>query len=148
MANRPKKKPREVKRRLAGENHAVISLEGGDFRYCRRPCPECPWRVENAGNFPAEAFRHSASTAYDAAFSTFACHMAGAEKSAICAGFLLQNADNNLGVRLAAMRGDYDARQVVAGGAQLHESYRAMAEANGVEPDDPILKPCRANGAY
>lgn len=142
------RKPREVRRRMAGPDHAVVSLEGGEFRYCRRPCPECPWRKENAGNFPAEAFRHSAPTAYDAAFSTFACHMAGAEKSAICAGFLLQNADNNLGVRMAAMRGDYDPRRVEPSGAELFESYRDMAEANGVPADDPTLKPCRANGAF
>src|SRR5690606_33084679 len=127
---------------------AVVTLEGGGFRYCRRPCPECPWRKENAGSFPAEAFRLSAPTAYDVAFSTFACHMAGAEKSAVCAGFLLQNADNNLGVRMAAMRGDYDPSRVEPAGAELFESYRAMAEANGVEPDDPILKPCRANGSF
>lgn len=142
------KKPREVARRMAGDDHAVISLEGGEFRYCRRPCPECPWRKENAGSFPAEAFRHSAGTAYDAAFATFACHMAGSAKTATCAGFLLQNADNNLGVRLAAMRGDYDARRVEAAGAELFESYRAMAEANGVPATDPVLTPCRSNGSF
>lgn len=142
------KKPRETNRRMAGEDHAVITMTGGEFRACRRPCPECPWRKENAGSFPAEAFRHSAPTAYDGAFSTFACHMAGTEKSATCAGFLLQNADNNIGVRLAMMRGDYDPRRVTDGGAELFESYRDMAEANGVPADDPILKPCRANGSF
>jgi hypothetical protein len=141
-------RPRVVRSRLADENHAVITLEGGGFRYCRRPCPECPWRTRNAGSFPAEAFRLSAGTAYDAAFATFSCHMAGAEKPAVCAGFLLQNAANNIGVRLAAMAGNYDHRCVDAAGAELFESYRAMAEANGVPPDDPILKPCRANGDF
>lgn len=143
-----RQRPREVRRRLADENHAVISLQGGGFTYCRRPCPECPWRKENAGSFPAEAFRLSAPTAYDAAFVTFSCHMAGAEKPAVCAGFLLRNSANNIGVRLAGFAGNYDPRSVVAGGADLFESYRAMAEANGVPADDPVLKPCRADGDF
>lgn len=32
------------------------------------------------GEFPAEAFRHSAPTAYDMAESGFSCHSAGTER--------------------------------------------------------------------
>lgn len=32
---------------------------------------------------------------------------------------------------------------IAAGDVELFPSYRAMAEANGVAPDDPILAPCR-----
>jgi hypothetical protein len=101
--------------------------------------------VENAGSFPAKAFEHSAHTAYDASMNTFACHMSGAVKPAICASFLLMNADNNLAVRLHQFSGEIDMRQVHGDGADLFESYRAMAETNGVDPDSDVLAPCRAN---
>jgi hypothetical protein len=29
------------------------------------------------------------------------------------------------------------------GGHRLYDNYRSMAVANGVDPDDPILAPCR-----
>ena len=131
--------------------HAVISLisdKDGKGWNRREPCGQCPWRTDlPTGEFPAEAFRISATTAYDAAFNTFACHMSGKDKPATCAGFLLRNADNNIGVRLAAMRGDIK-RPVTDGGFPLYDSYRAMAEANGVAPDDPVLDLCRANGEW
>lgn len=31
---------------------------------------KCPWRVDATGEFPADAFRHSAETAYDMATET------------------------------------------------------------------------------
>lgn len=131
--------------RTAGEDHAVHTVEGGGFVYRRQPCAECPWRVENTGNFPAEAFEHSADTARDSSFSTFACHMSGSEKPAVCAGFLLRNSVHNLGVRMAIIRGDCDPRQVSEGGAVLFDSYRLMAETNGVDPESPALAMCRAD---
>jgi hypothetical protein len=67
------KKPatRITRRRLDGPRHAVISIitSGGRAAYRREPCAECPWRVDQVGAFPAEAFRLSAPTAYDAAMS-------------------------------------------------------------------------------
>jgi hypothetical protein len=74
--------------------------------------------------------------------STFGCHESGAEKPATCAGFLLRGAAHNFKVRTGArIEGLYN--DVHADGADLHDSYRAMAEANGVDPDDPVLAPCR-----
>lgn len=93
------------------------------------------------GAFPAEAFRHSASTAYDMAKSTFACHQTGVGKPRVCAGFLLRGADINLSARIGHTSGRYQG--VEDGGHELHENYRAMAIANGVGEDDPILTPCR-----
>lgn len=134
----------EVARRLADENNAVVTVEGAGGGYCRTPCPECPWRVENAGSFPAEAFRISAPTAYDMADRTFACHMAGLEQPKKCAGALLSTgAEHNLKVRMALMRGSFRWDDVTAGGVVLHKSYAAMAVANGVDPDDPALRGCR-----
>lgn len=128
--------------RPAGDAHQVVTVEGGGGAYRKKPCDTCPWRVDAVGEFPAEAFRHSAPTAYDMAQNTFACHSSGTEKPATCAGFLLRGADHNMAVRLGYMMGRYK-NDVTDGGHELHESYRAMAIANGVDPEDPILKECR-----
>lgn len=124
-----------------GEDHQVVTVTGGGGNYRRAPCQDCPWRVDAVGEFPPDAFRHSARTAYDMAQESFACHASGAEKPATCAGFLLRGAAHNLGIRLKQMRGE--CLDVLDGGHVLHESYRAMAIANGVPADDPVLKACR-----
>jgi hypothetical protein len=130
-----------------GNEYGVTELRGTGGAYMRRPCATCPWRTDQpTGRFPAQAYRESAHTAYDASFHTFACHTAGAGKPATCAGFLLRNADNNIGVRLAVASGRIDLRQVDDGGHELYSSYREMAVANGVPADDPVLQPCRADG--
>ncbi len=131
-----------IETRKAGDDHQVVTLQGGKATYRRSPCSDCPWRVDAVGEFPAEAFKHSARTAYDMAQSTFACHQSGVKKPAICAGFLLRGADHNLLVRLKRMTGEI-VDDVGDEGVELHDSYRAMAIANGVDPDDPILRPCR-----
>lgn len=107
------------------EGNQVVTIEGGPGGYRREPCPGCPWRVDQTGSFPAEAFRHSAGTAYDMATHTFACHESGVAKPAVCAGFLLRGAEHNLSIRLRQMRGE--CLDVSDGGHDLHESYRAMA---------------------
>jgi len=132
--------------RPAGPDHQVVSVTGGrGDLYRREPCGDCPWRCDAVGVFPAEAFRLSAATAHDMSQRFFSCHSSGAEKPAICAGFLLRNSANNLGVRLKLMSGVIDMDQVHDGGHELHDSYRAMAIANGVPADDPALIGCRAD---
>ena len=131
--------------RPAGDDHQVVTVhsqKGDSWPYRKEPCAQCPWRKDATGVFPAEAFRHSAYTAYDMNVHTFACHDSGAQKPAVCAGFLLRGADHNMAVRLAAMSGKYR-YDMDDGGHELHESYRAMAVANGVSPDDPVLMECR-----
>lgn len=133
---------RRTRIRAAEPDHQIVTLEGGRFSYRRTSCGECPWRIDQTGTFPAEAFRHSAETAYDMALATFACHTCGPRKPAICAGFLVNGATHSLAVRLALLKGTYrgDAND---GGHALHVSYRAMAIANGVAADDPRLVQCR-----
>jgi hypothetical protein len=126
---------------MADHNHAVVTVEGKGIGYRRAPCPTCPWRKDATGVFPAEAFRLSAGTSYDMAQSAFACHQSGQKRPATCAGFLLR-AHHNLAVRLAHSAGRIG-DDVTDGGCDLHEDYRAMAIANGVAPDDPVLKGCR-----
>ncbi len=147
MMDGANKKPRKAARVVAvkpvDEGHQVVSIEGGGGSYRREPCPGCPWRVDQTGVFPAGAFKHSAPTSYDMAQSVFACHESGAKKPATCAGFLMRGAAHNLAVRLGYSSGRYDFDAISDGGHELHASYRAMAEANGVDPDDPVLAPCR-----
>lgn len=135
--------PRRItETRPAGENHQVVTSEGGRSTYRRKPCSDCPWRCDAVGEFPAEAFRHSARTAYDMSTHLFSCHQSGIEKPAVCAGFLLRGGDHNLQVRLGRMQGRFE-DDVTDGGVLLHDNYRAMAVANGVDADDPVLAPCR-----
>ncbi|MGY3582298.1 hypothetical protein ACVIGB_000777 [Bradyrhizobium sp. USDA 4341] len=135
--------------RRAGPDHAVVtvaptrSTEGESYLYRREPCAECPWRKDAPiGAFPPEAFRISADTAYDQSQRVFACHMSGSDRSAACAGFLLRGADHNIGIRLRYACGDIDP-DTVKSDVDLYASYREMAEANGVAPNDPKLGPCR-----
>ncbi|ABM39634.1 DUF6283 family protein [Polaromonas naphthalenivorans] len=128
--------------RPAGPDHQVVTVAGEVAGYRRKPCGGCPWLVQNAGAFPAEAFRHSASTAYDMARNVFSCHESGIKPAHTCAGFLLRGAGHNMAVRIGYITGRY--KDDVAGAdAALHDSYRAMAVANGVAHDDPVLAPCR-----
>ena len=126
----------------AGPGHQVVRVEGGKGTYRREPCGGCPWRVDQTGQFPAEAFRISANTAADMAMETFGCHESGQKKPATCAGFLLRGAAHNLAVRL-----DYLHHRIGGdihdGGHELHPGYISMAVANGVPHDDHSLKQCR-----
>lgn len=135
-------KPTITDVRHADWNHNVVSVTGGNGDHCKRPCKHCPWRKDAVGEFPAEAFRHSAHTAYDMAQETFGCHSRGTKKPAVCAGFLMVGAEHNLKVRLQKMRGEW--LDATDGGHELFSSYREMAIANGVPADDPILEKCRS----
>lgn len=136
------RKPVVTQVRPAGDAHQVVTLVGARGTYRRQPCSDCPWRVDAVGEFPAEAFRHSAQTAYDMSQNTFACHQSGQKRPATCAGFLLRGGAHNLAVRLGLLSGRFK-DDVTDGGVELHGSYREMAIANGVDPADPVLAPCR-----
>lgn len=129
--------------RPAGPFDQVVTVTGSHGSYRKTPCHGCPWAKANDGSFPAEAFSHSANTAYDMAEKRFGCHESGTRRPATCAGFLLRGADHNLAVRLDILRGRIDLSKVREGGRELHESYAAMAIANGVHEDAPELQPCR-----
>lgn len=130
--------------RPAGDNHQVVRIVGGQGSYRKKPCATCPWRRDaEIGAFPAEAYRHSAHTAYDMAKEAFSCHESGATKPAACAGFLLRGSVHNLGVRMKLHMGTLDMSKVSDDGLELYDSYREMAIANGVDPDEEVLKPCR-----
>lgn len=135
------KKTTVTEARPAGPDHQVVTVTGGSGTYRKQPCGGCPWRVDQTGAFPAEAFAHSARTSYDMSQHQFSCHEAGHKKPAVCAGFLLRGADNNLSVRIQRIKGRM--LDVADGGHQLHEDYRSMAVANGLPPDHEALRLCR-----
>lgn len=143
-----KPKPRAKRVRIAavrraGPNHAVNTIVGGRPDVCRpEPCETCPWRIDAVGEFPAEAFRIAAPTAYDMARNMFACHSSGSVKPATCAGFVLRT-HHNLALRFKVAEGQIDPGRISDGGHALHEDYRAMSIANGVDPTDPVLEDCR-----
>lgn len=136
------KRAKVTEAKYADDNHRVLTVVGGQGTYRREPCGGCPWRKDQAGTFPAEAFRISAYTAYDMSMEQFACHESGTEKPATCAGFLLNGASHNLSIRIKSSLGQVDLF-LIKSDVELFDSYREMAEANGVSPDDPVLRRCR-----
>lgn len=134
--------PAVTRIRPADADNQVVTVEGGKGSYRRKPCQKCPWRIDVVNEFPAEAFRHSANTAYDMAQHTFGCHESGTKAPATCAGFLLRGAHHNLTVRIGYLTGRLK-DDVADGGHDFYENYRAMAIANGVPASDPALAACR-----
>ena len=111
-----------------------------------RPCAECPWRIDVApGRFEPERYQALAATAEDLSVRIFSCHKSAEGADVVCAGFLERGAMHNLAIRLAYVSNEIELLDR-SGGLDLHEDYRAMAIANGVDPDDPALGPCRGNG--
>lgn len=126
--------------RRADDLHQVLTVEGmGPHR--REPCGGCPWRIDQTGKFPPEAFRISADTCFDASLKLFGCHESGSQRPATCAGFLIANSVHNLMARIRGTAGGVGCSSPVP----LYRSYRAMAIGNGVAPDDAAIALCRAD---
>lgn len=127
----------------ADVDHQVVTVQSkGEKAYMKKPCPDCPWRKDAVGEFPAEAFRISAPTGYDMSDRMFGCHSSGTTTPKTCAGFLLRGAEHNMAVRFARMTGEIK-DDVSDSGLELFDNYVDMAVANGVDPDDPVLTPVR-----
>ncbi|QFZ24500.1 hypothetical protein EKG83_25820 [Saccharothrix syringae] len=134
--------------RPAGDGKwGVVTIERRGTDYRTEPCPRCPWRVDAPLNvFPPQVFRDSARTTYDLATHTFGCHGSSRSAPQTCAGFLLRGASDNLTIRLAVVSGRIDPDSI-GSPVELYSDYRAMAVANGVDPNDPALTPCRGDRA-
>jgi hypothetical protein len=103
----------------------------------KRPCEECPWRLDaEPGQFPPERYRALTVTARDMTSQVFACHKSPPGQEHGCAGYLVQFR-HNLSVRLRGLK------HPVSSAAPLFATYRDMAIANGVDPDDPCLEGTR-----
>jgi hypothetical protein len=139
-------KPDVLDRCDLGAGHTVTTLrtEGiACYPVRRAPCEKCPWRLDRVGGFPQDSFRLSADTAYEGSERVFACHMAGEDKPQVCAGsFLSTGTRHNAALQRAAALGEIDPASVRSE-VPLFESYRAMSIANGVDPNDLAIEPCR-----
>jgi hypothetical protein len=71
--------------------------------------------------------------------------MSGSAAPASCAGFLMRHAANNLACRISQASGRLDLSKVTDGGFPLYKTYREMAIANGVEPNEKVLQLVRGN---
>lgn len=136
-----KRKPTILKTSIADHEFGVTTVQGGNGAYRKKVCKGCPWKKSETGKFPAEAFLLSANTAHDMSTHTFACHEAGVANPTTCAGFLLRGADHNLTVRLGKLKGKYQDIQEPT--EELFDCYAEMAEANGVDPQEPDIRACR-----
>ena len=108
--------------------------------HMKRPCPECPWRVDSTPNQFApdrfEALRGtSGRTGGEARFGSpfFACHKSTEGKDAICAGWLAVEGYNNLGARYLGITGKLPAAafQPAEDWPELYGSYDEMAANKG-----------------
>lgn len=107
----------------------------------KRPCVECPWRVDaERGRFPVERYESLSCTAgspgLEAAFTApmFACHKTVEGRDRACAGWLAVAGVEHLGVRLAVAMGRLEASALEPGEGwpELYSSYEEMAAFNGV----------------
>jgi hypothetical protein len=118
----------------------------GTFPHCKRPCAECPWKLENKpGKFSRDRYRALVDTAVDMAARVFACHMSTESTTTACAGFLLSlDARHNFSVRMACSGGALDLHEV-SSTVPLHASYYRLARANGVPASDlqRLRRDCR-----
>ena len=135
----PARVPGTGERHPGGEHPGREAARGrgrGRAGRCHRAAPP-------VGAFPPEVFRLSASTTYNLAENEFGCHACKRDEPKTCTGFLLLGAAHNVTVR---MYGPDIAE--VSSTHPLYDNYREMAVANGVDPDDPVLVPCRDSRPY
>ena len=122
---------------------SLAGATGPTWRYRRRPCAGCPWRIDQTGRFPPGQFRAVAGTTRDASSQVFRCHSARGGHPTVCAGFIVEGGVHNAGLRLLVVMGLVDPARVEAGRCMLHTGFRAMALANGADRADPALTGCR-----
>ncbi|MDX3020072.1 DUF6283 family protein [Streptomyces acidiscabies] len=140
----PAPEPHVVRRRSADDVWGVVGVGyDGPSAAPRRPCTgqePCPWRRDAPlGQFPAEAFVHSApGNRTGGPSGRFGCHSSTPARPLLCAGWLLSGADGNDEI-LGMMDAGVLARPELPDGVELYESYAEMAVANGVAPDLPAL---------
>lgn len=131
--------------RPGADGWGVVTIDAPGNAHQEEPCLRCPWLLDSPiGAFPPEVFQLSAPTTYDLATRTFGCHASKPDEPLTCAGFLLRGAAHNLAVRVHGP----DISTAVSTDRPLYGTYREMAVANGVDPDDPVLAPCRDSRPY
>lgn len=108
---------------------------------CRRPCPSCPWRVDQDAstipNFRLDLAENLANTCpsergYGPDFGSpqFACHQSREDAEIACAGWLAQVGGAHPNVRMAVMAGKVPVEALTPGEdwPELHESFDEVIE--------------------
>lgn len=112
-----------------------------EFRRAKRPCPNCPWRVDaEPGEFTEERHRALARAngrpGDEAPIGSpmFGCHKIETEPGAACAGWLAVAGHHHLTVRLAVITDRLPAEALRPGDdwPELFPDYAAMLAHNGI----------------
>lgn len=117
----------------------------------RKPCDNCPWRVDAPrGHWANDHFESIYRNCQDDGQSIMLCHKASAVAPAeriehVCQGWLRVIRDEAIGVRIALMRGYVtEAEMLDTKGPELFGSFKEMLEANKIRlPKRNRYKPHR-----
>lgn len=93
-----------------------------------RPCGDCPWRKDaTLGHWHRDHFVNIATECRGDGLHTMGCHKGGGR---ICAGWAAVEGFDAVGLRLAAMRGQYNPARLNIRGLSLFASMDEMIAAN------------------
>lgn len=115
-----------------------------DLPHARRPCTECPWRLDQpTGRFPAARYEQLRATSggpgreVSLGGPIFACHKTVEGRDLACAGWLAVCGAQHLGIRWAVATGRLPAGALEPGDRwpPLYPDYEAFSVANGAVPD-------------
>lgn len=107
-----------------------------------KPCPTCPWRKsstvggEDIPGFSIEMMRNLATTVPprgskdDGFYQVMACHHSSEDHRYTCAGYLAQEGERNINVRLMASQGQIDMVKVRKNceGLDLYPDFFSMLD--------------------
>jgi Family of unknown function (DUF6283) len=115
---------------------------------CRKPCPGCPWRVDQDATaipgFRLDLAEQLTRTCGEPGLERplnaprFACHLSEEGKRFDCAGWLAAVGYHHLGIRLAVIRGEIPAAALRPDDTwpELHTSYdEVLAKLRESAPD-------------
>ena len=100
----------------------------------RSPCADCPWRKDApVGFWHKSNFNKLWKNCQDDGLRLMLCHKSRkSRKKQICAGYAIVLGYESIGLRLAAISGQFDPNDYDANGIVLHPSFEAIMKAQGI----------------